>query len=159
MSYGREESAIERDLRYENERLEHELRERKEREAREYDQRERERKERFRAMLPSNRLYNGEITDADEAMQAHINALHHEDHGFVHDDDDEQGKRFAAEWKGYIASAQATYKEYRERVAAAREAFQAAERAIFEDFAKSEDSTRKNIGEAGLSGDWSRLAI
>lgn len=54
-------------------------RDRRERqEERDRDERERQRKERQRAMSPSNRLYNGDVSDFEEAARLHVMACESE---------------------------------------------------------------------------------
>lgn len=137
------------ELERERDRLDGELREERERRDREWDKAEATRKEWRAAMHPSNRLYRGEITNAVEALEAHIAALESENHGWT-DADDNPDLAMAERWERYINVAKRCLAEYRAKI-------ETEEAVLFGRWAL--DSDTKEIGEAGLARDWSRLAI
>lgn len=156
--YGRQESCetIRRerdDLRRELDDQRHEAERKSDQE---YRERERQRKERERAMSPSNRLYNGEVSDFEEATRLHVMACESErDCGSMKptpDDDDKE--------RAVLAGITANLNESIEQASRAR--------AIYH---KITEETKARIVEAltaeGLddwatcleSGDYSSMAI
>jgi hypothetical protein len=139
-------------LREENDDLRYQLDERRRDEDRAREQRDEERREALKRGHPSNRLYNGEISNFREAIDAHIAALMLERNGWWVSDD-EEGQKYRADFDDYIKAAEALRDEYDATVGAA-------ERALFEKWAASEErSLAQTAGQSGLSGDYSPLAI
>lgn len=140
-------------LRDEISHLRYELDERRARDEREqYEREQRQREERKRAH-PSNRLYNGEISNFREAIETHIAALRLERNSPYVDGDDEETRKYRADFDGYIAAAQALLTEYDATVGAA-------ERALFERWAASpEGSLAQTVGKGALVGDYTGLAV
>jgi hypothetical protein len=117
-------------------------------------------KERRRAMNPSNRLYNGEITDPREAIRMHIGLLQHEqtyeanlDRELAADGDTPFTIITPGQWEEWIDGAQALLREYDEVVGKAVSDLAAKWKA------GPDGSTMQVCGEALIDGDWSRLAI
>lgn len=142
----------------EAESLRAELDEQRRKEERERDERERERKERMRAMLPSNRLHNGEISDPVEAIRAHIASMEHEARLWVpaRPDEDLPDYLKGDPWPAWIAEAKECLKEYEGLVVKAR---RDAERALVTVWLAQGGEIRTPIANAIQSGDFTSLAI
>lgn len=142
-----------RDAEAENDRLRWEAEDRRREENRRADEQERERVEARRRRSPSNRLYNGEISNFREAIDAHIAALRHERNSPYAAGEDEDDVKFRADFDGYIKAAEELRAEYDATVGQA-------ERALFTRWGRMADgSLPQVVGQCGLSGDYSPLAI
>jgi hypothetical protein len=109
-----------------------------------------------RSFHPSNRLYNGEVTSAREALGAYAAQFRYEAAtpypGWEKDLIEGDAGAFSAAMEKGAADGDRLLAQYNERVGAA-------ERALFEEWAGSADEDVRRIGEASLSGDWSSLAL
>jgi hypothetical protein len=118
------------------------------------EQREQERRERVRAMQPSNRLYNGLITNPREALEAHTASLEHEARLWVVELEEDAPEALKTDpWPAWIAEAKECLREYDATVGAAQTALAARWKA------EDADSLRHRLSECMTSGDYSPLAI
>lgn len=135
-------------LRREIDDLRYEQQQREEREQYLRDKERREREERRRAALPSNRLYNGEVSDFCEAMDCVIAACGRE---IVEPESDADRKcnQSLIELSEIAAACRDEY----------RAAMKMAEEALIAKWRESGDADKSNIADCLEGGDYSPLAI
>lgn len=95
---------------------------------------------------PSNRLYRGECTDIEDAIETYQAALEHEAEYL------DSGETPSPAFVRARQAASRCLVEYRNAV-------QSAEQALIQSWLESKDSTTRIIGQAAQSGDFSVLAI